>query len=39
MSPSLYLSRHLRRAQLRSTQGADAAFELLATGKVDALAG
>jgi len=35
----LYLSRHLKRAQLMSTQGADAAFELLATGKVEALAG
>ncbi|MCL2001156.1 MAG: transporter substrate-binding domain-containing protein [Planctomycetes bacterium] len=35
----LYLSRNLKRAQLVSTQGGDAAFELLATGKVDALAG
>jgi polar amino acid transport system substrate-binding protein len=35
----LYLSRHLRCAQLVSTPGADAAFELLATGQVDALAG
>ena len=35
----LYLSRHLERAQLVSTAGADAAFELLATGKVEALAG
>jgi polar amino acid transport system substrate-binding protein len=35
----LYLSRHLERAQLVSTPGADAAFELLATGKVEALAG
>lgn len=35
----LYLSRHLARARLMSTPGADAAFELLATGKVDALAG
>jgi polar amino acid transport system substrate-binding protein len=35
----LYLSRHLERAQLVSTPGADAAFELLATGQVEALAG
>jgi polar amino acid transport system substrate-binding protein len=35
----LYLSRHLERAQLMSTPGADAAFELLATGQADALAG
>ena len=35
----LYLSRNLKRAQLVSAQGADAAFELLATGKVEALAG
>jgi len=35
----LYLSRHLERARLVSTPGADAAFELLATGKVEALAG
>jgi polar amino acid transport system substrate-binding protein len=35
----LYLSRHLERAQLTSTPSADAAFELLAGGKVDALAG
>ena len=35
----LYLSRNLKRAQLVSTAGADAAFELLASGKVDALAG
>src|SRR5580765_1577614 len=35
----LFLSRTLKRAQLVSTQGGDAAFELLATGKVDALAG
>jgi polar amino acid transport system substrate-binding protein len=35
----LYLQRNLKRAQLVSTQGADAAFDLLATGKVDALAG
>src|SRR5262249_41499688 len=35
----LYLRRNLQRAELVSTQGADAAFELLATGKVDALAG
>ena len=35
----LFLRRNLRRAQLVSAQGGDAAFELLATGKVDALAG
>src|SRR4029077_2577954 len=35
----LYLSRNLKRAQLVSTQGAEAAFDLLVTGKVDALAG
>jgi polar amino acid transport system substrate-binding protein len=35
----LYLSRNLKRAQLVSTQGADAAFEFLTTGKVEALAG
>jgi polar amino acid transport system substrate-binding protein len=35
----LFLSRNLQRAQLVSTQGAEAAFSLLATGKVDALAG
>ena len=35
----LFLSRNLERAQLVSTQGADAAFELLAGGKVEALAG
>jgi polar amino acid transport system substrate-binding protein len=35
----LYLGRNLERAQLVSTPGADTAFELLATGKVDALAG
>jgi polar amino acid transport system substrate-binding protein len=35
----LYLSRHLRHAQLVSTASADAAFDLLATGQVDALAG
>ena len=35
----LYLSRNLKRAQLVSTQGADAAFDLLASGKVEALAG
>src|SRR5262245_51996640 len=35
----LYLSRNLKRARLVSTQGNDAAFDLLATGKVDALAG
>jgi polar amino acid transport system substrate-binding protein len=35
----LFLSRNLKRAQLLSTQGAEAAFDLLVTGKVDALAG
>jgi len=35
----LYLSRNLKRAQLVSTPGADAAFQALAAGKVDALAG
>jgi polar amino acid transport system substrate-binding protein len=35
----LFLKRNLQRAQLVSTPGADAAFELLATGKVEALAG
>src|SRR6266403_8707 len=35
----LYLSRNLKRAQLVSTASADAAFELLASGQVDALAG
>ena len=35
----LFLTRNLRRAQLVSTQGAEAAFDLLVTGKVDALAG
>jgi polar amino acid transport system substrate-binding protein len=35
----LYLSRNLKRAQLVSTAGADAAFELLTSGKADALAG
>lgn len=35
----LFLRRNLTRAELVSTQGADAAFDLLATGKVDALAG
>jgi polar amino acid transport system substrate-binding protein len=35
----LFLSRNLHRAQLVSTQGADAAFALLKTGQVDALAG
>ena len=35
----LFLSRTLKRAQLVSTPGADAAFELLAAGKVEALAG
>ena len=35
----LFLSRNLKRAQLVSTEGAGAAFELLATGKVEALAG
>jgi polar amino acid transport system substrate-binding protein len=35
----LFLSRNLARAKLVSTPGADAAFDLLATGQVDALAG
>ena len=35
----LFLSRNLRHARLVSTAGADAAFDLLATGAVDALAG
>ena len=35
----LFLQRHLKRAKLVSVQGGDAAFELLKTGKVDALAG
>ena len=35
----LFLSRNLKRAQLVSTQGVAAAFDLLVTGKVDALAG
>ena len=35
----LYLRRNLKNAELVSAQGGDAAFELLATGKVDALAG
>ncbi len=35
----LFLSRNLKRAQLVSAPGADAAFDLLATGKVEALAG
>ena len=35
----LFLSRNLKRAQFVSTQGAGAGFELLATGKVEALAG
>jgi len=35
----LFLNRALRRAQLVSTQGGEAAFELLKSGKVDALAG
>jgi polar amino acid transport system substrate-binding protein len=35
----LFLSRSLTHAQLVSTPGADAAFELLAAGKVEALAG
>ena len=35
----LFLSRNLERAQLVSTAGADAAFDLLATGKVEAVAG
>jgi polar amino acid transport system substrate-binding protein len=35
----LFLRRNLHAAQLVSVQGGEAAFELLATGKVDALAG
>ena len=35
----LYLKRTLKHAQLTSTDGAAAAFDLLQTGKVDALAG
>jgi polar amino acid transport system substrate-binding protein len=35
----LYLSRHLTRARLVSAPTAEAAFELLATGRVEALAG
>ena len=35
----LFLTRNLKRARLVSVQGGDAAFELLASGKVDALAG
>ena len=35
----LFLSPSLKPAQLVSTQGAEAAFDLLVTGKVDALAG
>jgi polar amino acid transport system substrate-binding protein len=35
----LFLTRNLTHAQLVSTQGAGAAFDLLITGKVDALAG
>lgn len=35
----LFLSRNLKRARLVSAPGGDAAFELLATGQVDALAG
>ena len=35
----LYLSRNIARARLVSTPSAEAAFELLATGKVEALAG
>jgi polar amino acid transport system substrate-binding protein len=35
----LFLSRNLHHAKLVSTAGADAAFDLLATGQVDALAG
>src|SRR5262245_50311829 len=35
----LYLRRNLHRAQLVSAQGGDAAFELLRTGKAEALAG
>ena len=35
----LFLGRNLKHAQLVSTQGGSAAFDLLAAGKVDALAG
>src|SRR5262244_3411933 len=35
----LFLSRNLKRARLVSAQGGDAAFDLLKTGQVDALAG
>src|SRR4029453_1834388 len=35
----LFLNRNLHHAKLVSTAGADAAFDLLATGQVDALAG
>jgi polar amino acid transport system substrate-binding protein len=35
----LFLSRNLKQAQLVSTASNDAAFDLLATGQVDALAG
>jgi polar amino acid transport system substrate-binding protein len=35
----LYLSRNLKNARLVSTSGADAAFDLLVAGKVDAVAG
>jgi polar amino acid transport system substrate-binding protein len=35
----LFLSRNLKRARLVSAPGGDAAFDLLATGRVDALAG
>ena len=35
----LYLGRNLKRAKLVSTAGAEAAFELLATGQVEVLAG
>ena len=35
----LFLSRNLKRARLVSAQGGDAAFDLLRTGQVDALAG
>ncbi len=35
----LFLSRNLKHAQLVSTQGGQAAFDLLAAGKADALAG
>ncbi len=35
----LYLRRNLKRAKLVSVQGGDAAFNLLATGQVEALAG